>query len=231
VAAWAIWLLAEESGRIRWLAGIRVPRVAIIVLTILLVSAEFPHALPPRIPPGQAQRLYVIGDSISAGMGGDARAWPTVLGLAAGIPVTNLAMDGATVADGLSQALHVTETRAVVLVEIGGNDLLSGLPVRDFAARLEALLVSLRRPGRTIVMMELPCLPFSTGYARAQRELASAHEVHLIPKRFFARVLGAPGATTDGLHLSVAGARLMADTVLSIIGTAFGGGRLPSSSA
>jgi lysophospholipase L1-like esterase len=224
VAACAIWLFAEESARVRSLTGIRVPRVAIIGLTILLGSVEFPYTLPPSIPPGQAQRLYVIGDSISAGMGDDDRAWPTVLGMAAGIPVTNLAMDGATVADGLSQALRVAETRAVVLVEIGGNDLLSGLPVREFTARLEALLASLRRPGRTIVMVELPCMPFSIGYGRAQRALANAYEIHLIPKRFFTRVLGAPGATTDGLHLSVAGARLMADTILSILRSAFGGG-------
>jgi lysophospholipase L1-like esterase len=114
----------------------------------------------------------------------------------------------------------VKAPHAVVLVELGGNDLLSGLPSRVFARDLEALLASLRQPGRTIAMMELPLFPFQSDYGRVQRTLARRFNVYLIPKRYLARVLGTQGATTDGLHLSEAGTQAMADTVYSILGSA-----------
>jgi len=38
--------------------------------------------------------------------------------------------------------------------------------------------------------------------------------VRLIPRREFAKVLLTPGATTDGLHLSLRGHRALADLLL-----------------
>jgi acyl-CoA thioesterase-1 len=220
-AGWTTWLLAEESVRVRARTGLLRPRIAIAILTLLLAAVEIPSLRPPRIPAGRPDRLYVIGDSLSTGAGDTARAWPALLEAAAGIPVTNLAGDGATVADGLSQAHRVTESNAVVLIAIGGNDLLSGRPAREFEVGLDALLAALRRRGRTLVMLELPSLPFSGGYGRVQRTLAASHDALLVPRRVLTRVLGAPGATTDGLHLSAEGARQLADTLRVILGPAF----------
>jgi hypothetical protein len=56
------------------------------------------------------------------------------------------------------------------------------------------------------------------GIGRAQRELAKAFDVHLIPKRYLAQVLASPGATTDGIHLSADGAALMEATVEGLLG-------------
>jgi lysophospholipase L1-like esterase len=43
-----------------------------------------------------------------------------------------------------------------------------------------------------------------------QRAVAKEHGVTLIPKRFLADVMSAPGATVDGLHFSNAGHILFA---------------------
>jgi acyl-CoA thioesterase-1 len=85
-----------------------------------------------------------------------------------------------------------------------------------------ALRSALRRPERLVVMLELPLVPFSVGYGRAQRRLAAEHGVFLIPKRIFAAVLAAPGATADGLHLSESGTRLMDERLLPILAPALG---------
>ena len=110
-------------------------------------------------------------------------------------------------------------SHAVVLVELGGNDLLSGLPTREFARDLETLLASLRQPGRTIVMLELPLFPFQSGYGRAQRALARRFDVYLIPKRYLASVLGTRGPRRTACTCRKP-ARSMADTVYSILGPA-----------
>jgi lysophospholipase L1-like esterase len=173
--------------------------------------------------------LFRSGDSISAGIGSGYPPWPDVFAAQHALPVTSLAAAGATVADAISRTAEVKTPHAVVLVELGGNDLLSGLPTWEFARDLEALLASLRQPGRTIAMLELPLFPFQSAYGRVQRALARRFNVYLIPKRYLARVLGARGATTDGLHLSEAGAQAMADTVYSILGPALGRSREPGS--
>jgi lysophospholipase L1-like esterase len=50
-------------------------------------------------------------------------------------------------------------------------------------------------------------------YGRIQRGLAAKYGVWLIPKRFFAEVIGGANATSDGLHLSNEGTRRMAALV------------------
>jgi len=67
-------------------------------------------------------------------------------------------------------------------------------------------------------MLELPLLPGQAAIGRSQRALAQAHGVYLIPKRFFAWVLGASAATIDGLHLSERGTATMASMVREQIG-------------
>jgi acyl-CoA thioesterase I len=216
------WLLAEEAPRVRRITGAVPPRAVLVGLATLMAGMELPHTLPPEIPPLPGRHLYVIGDSISAGIGAGYPPWPDLFAARHILPVTNLAMAGATVADAMPRVAQVKAPYATVLVELGGNDLLSGVPVGQFARDLEALLASLRQPGRTILMMELPLFPLQSGFGRAQRALARRFDVHLIPKRYLAHVLGTRGATVDGLHLSESGTRMMADTVSSILGPALG---------
>jgi acyl-CoA thioesterase-1 len=109
----------------------------------------------------------------------------------------------------------------LVLLEIGGNDLLGSTSLADFERDLDELLQGLRGPGRIVVMFELPLPPFCNGFGRAQRRLAHKNNVRLIPKRVFVEVLTTEGATVDSVHLSRRGHELMAATVWDIIQPAF----------
>jgi lysophospholipase L1-like esterase len=68
-----------------------------------------------------------------------------------------------------------------------------------------------------VLVLELPLFPFQNAYGRAQRKVVAKHGVAMLPKRYFARVLGAENGTLDGLHLSQAGhdamARIIAETI------------------
>jgi len=104
----------------------------------------------------------------------------------------------------------------LLLVEIGGNDLITGVPTREFRNFLDALLRRVCMPQRTVVMFELPLLPWRIGDGQAQRELATKYGVVLIPKRFFMYVISGPKATSDGLHLLPEGEQRMALLVLRV---------------
>jgi lysophospholipase L1-like esterase len=47
--------------------------------------------------------------------------------------------------------------------------------------------------------------------------LAAKYNVVLIPKTYMARVLGKPGATVDGLHLSPSGHEAMARSIYQLL--------------
>ncbi len=106
----------------------------------------------------------------------------------------------------------------MILLEIGGNDLLGRPTPAEFERDLNELLLAVCKPDRLVVMLELPLLPLQAPYGRIQRRLAGEHGVYLVPKRFLAKVLGAPGSTMDGLHLSPRGSQLMAETMDKTIG-------------
>ncbi len=140
-----------------------------------------------------------------------------VLGETSGLKVVNLAQAGATAEGALSQARGITVENAVVLVEIGGNDLLGNTDSGAFEHHLDSLLAEVRKRGARAVMFELPLPPFCNAFGRAQRDLAAKHGVALIPKRCMTEALGAKGGTLDGLHLSDEGHAVLAKRLRTIL--------------
>ena len=65
-------------------------------------------------------------------------------------------------------------------------------------------------------MFELPLPPLHNGFGTAQRQLAAKYGVALIPKRPLTAVFGMKDGTVDGLHLSDAGHRALAQSVQRI---------------
>jgi acyl-CoA thioesterase I len=103
-----------------------------------------------------------------------------------------------------------------VVIEIGGNDLLSGLPSGEFRKALAPLLATAGGPARSVVMFELPLLPLQNAYGEVQRDLSRRYGVTLLPRRLLAGVVAHEARTVDGLHLSPAGHEWLADRVWEI---------------
>lgn len=117
----------------------------------------------------------------------------------------------------LDQAGQIKAVNAVVIVEIGGNDLLGHTDRRTFYGQLDTLLGKLKNDNHRIVMFELPLLPFWNAYGTNQRVLAEKYGVTLIPKSCLAGVFGSKGATLDGLHLSQNGHNKLARAVFGLL--------------
>ena len=154
IAAW-IGIEGGEGDRARrWRQGLRGGVLAVLGLG---VAMEVPFHGMPTLPRLGSPPLEVVGDSLSAGMGEPAEGtWPAVLERRHEVAVHNRALAGATAASAATQAEQVTEPGALVLVAIGGNDVLGGTPPETFARALDALLGRLHADGRTVVMLEFP---------------------------------------------------------------------------
>ena len=189
----------------------------LLLLLFALPAVEFPHRRMPVLIGGASNHLVVIGDSISSGLATRVPPWPIVLQGMTGAEVRNLSRPGALVSDGVAMAQRVTADDRLVLIELGGNDLIAGEPSDVFAQELDTVLAKLAASGRTIIMFELPLLPDRIAYGRIQRRLASKYAVWLIPKRYLTAVLAGQDATSDGLHLTDVGAGRMAALVARVL--------------
>jgi lysophospholipase L1-like esterase len=217
LTAFLLWFIAANRSGGRWLKSRPAASAILVALVIVLAAIEFSHRKMPVVAGKPSNHLVVLGDSISSGIDPRVPSWPLVLQETTGIAVKNLAAPGAQSRDGLTMAEKLRPEDHVVLIEIGGNDLLEGVPSEEFGKALDALLSKVSAPGRTVVMFELPLFPHRIAYGRIQRGLAAKYGVWLIPKRFFTEVIGGANATSDGLHLSNEGTRRMAALVAQVL--------------
>lgn len=232
IAALLAWGAAAAAGA--WLLAPRRALNALVALLVVAISAlEAPYTLTPRLLPLAATsapgasgnqaplRIEVIGDSLTAGIGDDVQLWPALLAKRhPHCEITSRAQAGATCKSAARQSEQIAPDTRLVILLIGGNDIVAGASVAQFEQSLDALLSRAGRDGARLVLFELPAPPLGNGYIAAQRRLAARHHALLVPRWRLALVLAAPGATTDGLHLSQAGQAALCELASSIVATA-----------
>lgn len=196
---------------------------AVIAVWGIAAALEIPYHLTPTLNAASSRSITVIGDSVTAGMGGSDKSekWPTILAKQHGVIVQDVSHMGETAASALKRARSHQIASPIVILEIGGNDLLGSTSSAQFSRDLDALLTHVSAPGRQLMMFELPLPPFYHEYGRVQRSLARKHNVSLVPKRVFLSILAATGSTLDTIHLTQIGHDRMAACVWELIKPAF----------
>jgi acyl-CoA thioesterase-1 len=179
--------------------------------------------------------LAAFGDSITEGFGVEAGlTYPAQLQRALearGLRwrVVNAGVSGDTTGNALDRLPQVIAQKPrVVILEIGGNDGLRGLPVTATRANLDELITGLKKAGATVLLvgMTLPA-NYGGGYIRQfeqlYRELAARHGVRLVDVAK-AGVAGVPGMMQrDGIHPTAAGYRQLVKYLLPFVEEAIRG--------
>jgi lysophospholipase L1-like esterase len=218
LAVFVLWLVTSNQA-LPSRVSLRIQRCSTLALAIFLLAlsaTEFSHRGMPRIA-SASDHLVVIGDSISSGISTHSEPWPVVFQQMCAMEVRNLARPGAQVSEGLLMAADLKESDHLVVIEIGGNDLLMGVSSDEYGKALDALLAKVAAPNRKILMFELPLLPNKIAYGQIQRRLSAKYGITLIPKRYLAQIIGDANGTIDGLHLSPSGAHRVATLVAEIL--------------
>ena len=138
--------------------------------------------------------MLVYGDSLSAAYGIPERSgWAALLEerLKRERPdysVANASISGETTAGGLARLGKALERHrpAVVILELGANDALRGLPLAAMKTNLSAMIVQAQKAGAKVLLVGMRVPPnygdaYANAFARAYTELAKRHRTALLP--------------------------------------------------
>ena len=215
----------------------KLSRTALPLLLFALIAAgcgsSEPGAAPELRPAAAAAaepaaprpRIVALGDSLTAGLGLDpADAYPAVLQRRlddAGLPyeVVNAGVSGDTSAGGLRRVDWALEGDVrVLIVALGGNDALRGLPVEQLDQNLSAIVERAQARSIKVIVAGMEAPPnFGVAYTASFRNVyatvAKRYKVTLVPF-LLEGVAGLEEMNQrDGIHPTAEGARKVADNV------------------
>jgi len=198
----------------------RAVRHLLVVLLLLLGAA--PAQADDRV-------IVALGDSLTAGLGVPAdEAYPALLEARLrragfGYRVVNAGVSGDTSAGGRRRIDWVLRSRPeVVIVALGANDGLRGLPVAALRDNLTEIVTRLRGAGVRVLLVGMRLPPnygdaYAADFAAAFHDVARQTSVAFLPF-LLEGVAGQPSLNQpDGIHPNAAGQRAVAALVWPLL--------------
>jgi acyl-CoA thioesterase-1 len=195
-----------------------------------VASAPAPAPAPSPSAPDGRKVLVAFGDSISAGYGLDVgQSFPDDLQKkfdALGYPwrVVNLGISGDTTEGGVARMDSATSLKpAIVLLELGGNDGLRGLPLDVTRKNLETMIKTFQAVGAKVVLAGMTLPPnygadYIGNFQKIYQDLAAKYKLPFIP--FLLSDIITPDLRNfqrDGIHPTAPGALIVAGTVFKAV--------------
>jgi acyl-CoA thioesterase-1 len=163
------------------------------IRTLLFVFMLCPLTLIS--PAGAAGKsILILGDSLSAGYGlAISRGWVALLEERLkqeriDYSVANASVSGDTSAGGRARIEAALERHrpSIVIVELGGNDALRGLPVAQMKANLAAIIERSKKGGARVLLVGMKIPPnfgpdYTSAFENAFAQLSREEKVPLVP--------------------------------------------------
>ncbi|MEW6514557.1 MAG: arylesterase [Pseudomonadota bacterium] len=173
-----------------------------------------------------ADKLLVFGDSLSAGYGiAIEQSWPNLLAERLRqekfpLTVVNASISGETTAGGRSRlpaAIRQHQPRIVILA-LGANDGLRGLPPQAMRANLDAMIVAAQSAGAHVLLAGMQLPPnygpdYTQRFGAVFRDLAQQRKTALLPFLLEPIALDDAAFQPDRLHPTAAAQPMIRDHV------------------
>lgn len=185
-------------------------------------AAATPAASPPS---ADIPKIVILGDSLTAGLGLEStQSFPSLLQARLDregykYHVVNAGVSGDTSAGGLRRLDWALDGNVrVLVVELGANDGLRGLPVADMKKNLGAIIARAQRRSVQVILAGMEAPPnygekYTNEFRQAYQDLAAEYNVPLIPF-LLEGVAGLRDMNQgDGIHPNLEGARIVESTI------------------
>ena len=200
--------------------------IAAVLLLFALIAALPAEAAGANSVP---LKIVAFGDSLTSGHRLPSKdAYPSVLqaklksaGLSA--TVVNHGVSGDTTTRALRRLDDaLAEHPQIMILELGVNDGLRGVPVPVVKANLEKIITAAQAQNIEVVLCAMEALPlqgwqYTIAFHQMYEDLATTYGLTLVPF-LMNGVLGNPDLISDdGVHPNAAGARYIAETVFEYV--------------
>jgi acyl-CoA thioesterase-1 len=203
----------------------RIPlTTAAMVVSMLAATGEGSRAAEPA-------RLTVValGDSLTSGHRlPESQAYPALLEKRlkdADLPyrVVNHGVSGDTSAGGVRRlADALAEQPQILIIELGANDGLRGVPVSQVRANLETIIEGAQKQGVAVLLCAMDALPvngfqYTLDFHKLYYDLADKYKVPLVPFLLNGVLGNRDLMSADGVHPNKEGAKVLADTIWPVL--------------
>jgi acyl-CoA thioesterase I len=179
----------------------------------LIVTALVAFSANAAIKDSPQKVILVFGDSLSAGYGLQPNeGWVNLLQARLSqqkLPyqLVNASISGETTSGGLARfnAALTEHKPSIVILELGANDGLRGLPVRDMHNSLNKMILQTKAAKAKVLLIGMKIPPnygqkYSRDFSASYAILAKQHKINLVPF-LLEGVAGKPNLIQDdGLH-------------------------------
>jgi acyl-CoA thioesterase-1 len=202
---------------------------ACLLAAAVLTAASAESGQSPGRAGALRRRIVILGDSLTAGLGlQPEQAYPALLqtrvkALGLNDEVVNAGVSGDTSAGGLSRLSWALDGDVrVLVVALGGNDALRGLPVDELRQNLSRIIEAAQARKIAVILAGMEAPPnfgdqYFVSFHQVYPELASKYHVKLVPF-LLAHVAGIESLNQrDGIHPTAEGDRIVADNVWTML--------------
>ncbi len=157
--------------------------------------------------------IIAFGDSLTAGYGAaPGEDYPSELSRRVKLPITNRGVNGDTTESALLRLERdvLTARPRLVLVGLGGNDFLRGVPPSTTEANLREIIRKIHAEDSMVMLLGFSFPSMSANYARMYERIARDERCLLVPD-VLDGILSKPELKSDEIHPNGKGYRLMAE--------------------
>ena len=190
--------------------------IAALVAVFLVVGCERAPTLPKL---GPDDVIVAFGDSLTFGTGATREtAYPAVLASLTGRTVVNAGVPGDTTASALQRLPAVLDRHRprLVLLCLGGNDMLRKQPEADTENNLRRLVSTIRASGAEVMLIAVPAPTLFGGPPAFYARVADDLKLPLEDDAFDA-VLRDNRLKADPIHANAAGYRVVAEQLADFL--------------
>lgn len=194
--------------------------IAAAAILLLGVAWWFFSARTPDIAnlDSSGATLVAFGDSLIYGTGASTgNDFVSLLSRAVGRPIENLGVPGDTTAQALLRLDAVLEKNPrIVIVLLGGNDYLRGVPAEQTFTNLARIITTIQDAGSAVLLLGVRGGIFTDSYAGQFETLAQTYRTGFVPD-VLSGLLGKSAYMSDAVHPNDAGYQEIASRVAPVL--------------
>lgn len=186
--------------------------IVIVVLAWLFWPSPLRHV---RNLDSRGSAIIAFGDSLTAGYGAaSGEDYPAGLARVTDTEILNAGVSGDTTESALARVEQdvLMQDPRIVLVGLGGNDYLRGVPIEATEANLRTIIRSIQDEGAMVVVLGFRFPGFRGNYEEMYERVAEEERCLLIPD-LLDGILSRPELKSDAIHPNGRGYQLMAERV------------------